>query len=61
MTKYIIYIIAIACFSSCGSKQSKTEPIAENTKENEVELSEAQLKMPTSKLVFLSKKYFIIT
>ncbi len=56
MTKYIIYIIAIACFSSCGSKQSKTEPIAENTKENEVELSEAQLKNANIETSILEQK-----
>lgn len=56
MTKYIIYIIAIVCFSSCGSKQSKTEPIAENTKENEVELSEAQLKNANIETSILEQK-----
>ena len=56
MTKYIIYIIAIVCFSSCGSKQSKTEPIAENTKENEVELSKAQLKNANIETSILEQK-----
>ena len=44
MTKYIIIAIAFGVFTSCGSKTNKTETVVENTAQNTVELTDAQLK-----------------
>ena len=44
MTKYIIIAIVFGVFTSCGSKTNNTENTVDNTAQNSVELTDAQLK-----------------
>ena len=44
MRKYIIIAIAFSILTSCGNKKTETTTTKERTSENEVELTDAQLK-----------------
>jgi membrane fusion protein, heavy metal efflux system len=43
-TKHITLLIALALFSNCGNKETKTETVEEVATETTIELTEAQLK-----------------